>query len=418
MRVLLAHNKYRAFGGEDRHVALLEPALREAGVETRLFEQSADALEHSLPRRLRAGVSLAYNPGGGGIGEPLDEWTPDVVHFHNLWPLLTPAALRIARRRGAAVVLTVHNCRFACPGGTCTVDTHPAQKGLFDNHCLSGSSLRCGVVNNPREKLSESIAYGTALELHRRLRLLERWVDAFIAPSEYIARMLELVRIPRERIHVIPNGISPETQDGSRGREFALFIGRISPEKGIRTLIEAADLAMEVPIATAGTGPLDAEVRSSRIRPLGPLDRDSLEQAVADAAFTILPSECHENSPYALLESFATAKPAIATRVGGIPEIVRHEETGLIVAPRDPRGLAESLIRLWRDPDLMESLGSRALRSVHQTFSLDRQIERTLDLYRQLGADSASPVRVGRHSGPLGAVSGSEAIAGQSTGIR
>ncbi len=135
---------------------------------------------------------LAYDPAAGGISDALKQWRPEVVHFHNIWPLLTPAALRLAKRSGASVVLTLHNCRFACPGGTCSVEAHPATNGLRDNACLSGSSLRCALTNNPRRARGESVAYGAALEIQRRVGMLRRWVDAFIAPSGYVAAMLAL----------------------------------------------------------------------------------------------------------------------------------------------------------------------------------------------------------------------------------
>ena len=172
MKVLLAHNRYRLVGGEDRHVALLRQALDDAGVETRLFEPRSDGLTSSRARRLAAAALLTYHPGGGGIGRILEEWRPDVVHFHNTWPLLTPAALRLSKRAGAAVVLTAHNTRFACPGGTCTIETHPAVNGLADNRCLAGSSLRCALRHNPRGSLDESLAYGFAQDAQRRLHLL------------------------------------------------------------------------------------------------------------------------------------------------------------------------------------------------------------------------------------------------------
>src|SRR5512133_2040522 len=112
MRVLIAHNRYRTVSGEDRHVALLAAALQDAGLETQVFEPRSDVLTTSRLRRLRAGALLAYSPRAAGIGRLLKDWRPDLVHFHNIWPLLTPAAFRMSKQAGAAVVLTLHNCRF------------------------------------------------------------------------------------------------------------------------------------------------------------------------------------------------------------------------------------------------------------------------------------------------------------------
>ena len=383
MKVLLAHNRYRLVGGEDRHVALLRQALDDAGVETRLFEPRSDGLTSSRARRLAAAALLTYHPGGGGIGGILEEWRPDVVHFHNTWPLLTPAALRLSKRAGTAVVLTAHNTRFACPGGTCTIETHPAVNGLADNRCLAGSSLRCALRHNPRGSLGESLAYGFAQDAQRSLHLVSRWVDEIIAPSTYVSEMLELAGAPMDRVTLIPHGV-PERAPASGEPRFALYAGRITPEKGIGTLIEAAAAAPDVPVAAAGEGPLLARLRASSIQHLGMLDREGMDRAMAEAAFTIIPSESHENLPYGVIESLAAGKPVIATEVGGLPEVVRDGETGLIIPPASPDALAEALRRLWSDPGLTKRLGENALRDARTRFRLDLQVERTTELYGRL----------------------------------
>jgi glycosyltransferase involved in cell wall biosynthesis len=386
MRVLIAHNCYRTMGGEDRHVAMLEGALQDAGLETSLFEPHSDALSSSRLRRLRAGALLAYSPRAAGIGRILEDWRPDVVHFHNIWPLLTPAALRLSKQAGAAVVLTVHNCRFACPAGACPIHAHPAPNGPADNRCLAGSSLRCALRNNPRGEIGESVAYGFAQEIQHRLHMLDRWVDAFVAPSGYVAHMLGLAGIAINRVTVIPHGIPVRPPAKRHRSRFALFAGRISADKGIKTLIKATGAAPDVPIALAGSGPLVEEIRAAPVEYLGQLDREGIDRAFSEAAFTVIPSECQESFGYSALESFDAGKPVIATAVGGLPEIVTHEETGLIVPPGSPRALAEGVRRLWRNPQLTKALGAKGLQTVRERFPLDLQIERTIELYQELCA--------------------------------
>lgn len=330
----LAHNRYRTASGEDRHVELLAEGLRAGGHEISLFRPTSDGLADSRSARLEAGALLAYNPRAGAIKDILDEWRQQIVHFHNVWPLLTPAAIRASKRAGAATVLTLHNCRFACPGGACSVSTHPGRDGLFANHCIAGSSLRCAIRNNPRGAVAESLAYGLAQEIQRRLHFLERWVDAFVAPSHYVASMLGAAGIDGRRIAVIPHGVHPQRRVESRGSRFALYVGRLTAEKGVGTLLEAARAGSEVPIAVAGAGPMAEQVRSAPVQYLGLLGRDALDEALAAAAYTVVPSECHENLPYSVLESFAAGKPVIASNVGGLPEVVDHESTGLIVIQR------------------------------------------------------------------------------------
>ena len=142
MRVVIAHNRYRSVGGEEHHVDLLVEWLLEAGLEVRRFEV-ASPTEASIGERLKVGATLTYRPAGARLMRGiLAREKPDIVHFHNVFPLLTPAAMHEAHRYGAAVVLTVHNYRFACPSGTLL------RNGRVHEDCIEGSSLLCGLRNS------------------------------------------------------------------------------------------------------------------------------------------------------------------------------------------------------------------------------------------------------------------------------
>jgi glycosyltransferase involved in cell wall biosynthesis len=386
MRVLIAHNRYRFAGGEERYVDLLETGLTDAGVTARRFERDSADIAGSPWRRAAAGVSLAYRPGGGGIGRALAEVEPDVVHFNNIWPLLTPAALRLAHRRGAAVVLTVHNYRFACPSGTLYGHGHP------HDECVEGSSLLCSLKNR-RDGVAESLAYGIALEAHRRLKMLERWVDAFVAPSEFVRRMLIRAGIPSCRIRVIPNGIPLPELTSDPGVGGALYLGRLAEEKGLRTLLDAARLAPDVSVVVAGDGPLVEDIRNSRVDYVGMLRGASLAQAMDDAAFTVVPSEWYDNQPFAALEALAAGRPVIATRIGGLPEIVRDGLDGLLVEPHAPVALAAAMKQLAEDPAYARTLGASAAKSARERFGLPQHVSRVVELYREITASKASARR-------------------------
>ncbi len=375
MRVLIAHNRYRVPGGEERHVELLEQGLVEAGVEVRRFERDSHELEDAPLRRAATALTLAYRPGAAGIGRVLDEWRPDVVHFHNLWPLLTPSALRAARRRGIGVVLTLHNYRFACPAGTLLRD------GVVHEDCIDGSSLACGVRGARRARV-EGVAYGLALELQRRLRLLERWVDVFVAPSAFLARMLRRSGVPEQRVEVVPHGVPLSTPE-PRSDRYALFTGRLSPEKGVSTLLRAAALAPDVPVVLAGSGSLaaDAARTNTSVTYVGRLTGSAVEKARSAAAFAVVPSEWYEVLPFAAIEALAAGLPVVATAIGGLPEVVDDGVDGLLVPPRDAHALAEAMRLLWRDAALRSELGENARRIAGERFSLSAQTRRLTALY-------------------------------------
>ena len=253
---------------------------------------------------------------------------------------------------------------------------------MLVNRCLAGSSLRCAIRNDPRDARVESLVYGFALEVQRRLGMLRRWVDAFIAPSRHVAAMLELTGVPLTKIHLIRNGVAVD-EPLPPGSEFALYAGRLDPSKGVATLLRAAKLA-KAPIAIAGAGALAPEVGKAPVHNLGELDPAGIENALRRAAFTIVPSECRENSSYVVAESFAAARATVATRIGGLPETVREGHTGLLVEPGDAHRLAAAIDRLWGEAGLSARLGAEAHKVARSELRLQSQLDRTVDLYSAL----------------------------------
>jgi glycosyltransferase involved in cell wall biosynthesis len=381
MKVLLVHNRYRSPGGEERHLELLSRSLVDEGADVRTLVVDSDSLR-TRRSRLSTAVALAYSRRSfRRLRDEVRRSGAEVVHFHNLWPILTPAALHGAREAGARVVLTVHNYRFACPSGTLLRHGEP------HDDCLDGSSLACGVRGATEHGL-RTIAYGAALELHRRLGLLERWVDAFITPAEFLRGAVARAGIEPGRVHVIRNAVPANRLDRSPDRStFALFAGRLSREKGLEIIAAAARLAPEVAIIVAGSGPLEAVLgreRPASLELVGHQDHEHLERLYAASSMSLLPSTCHEVAPYAALEAGAAGKPVIGSDVGGIPEIVADGKTGLLVAPGDPEALAAAMRLLWHDPALAAGLGVQAALRVRREHSLPRAAQQHLSLYRQV----------------------------------
>jgi glycosyltransferase involved in cell wall biosynthesis len=381
VRVLLAHNRYRLPGGEERHLDLLERGLREAGAEVRRFERTSP--ERVSPIRGAAiALGMTYRPSSArALGREVDAWRPDVVHAHNLLPLLTPSVLRAAKRGGAAVVLTVHNYRLFCPAGTLV----RARDSHAHRSCVRGSSLACG-LRGARTSWPESVVYGLALELQRRLRLVDRWVDAYVAPSEFVARLLVEAGFPRARVHVVRNGV-PLPQRAETRREYALYAGRLSSEKGIRTLVAASRRAPEVPLVIAGDGPLHGELRAAgrgdAVTFVGRVPADSVDEIRRGAAFAVVPSDCPEVLPFAAIESLAHGTPVIATNQGSLPEIAR-DGAGEIVAAGDADALAAAMRRWWRRAQSEPGYGAAARDAAEKRFSLGRQTAHMLALYESL----------------------------------
>jgi glycosyltransferase involved in cell wall biosynthesis len=376
LRVLLAHNRYRVSGGEERHVDLLANALEEAGITVDVFEPTSSAIDARRVRRVALGATLTYRPHGRrSLMARLESLRPDVVHFHNIWPLLTPAALHAARDSGARVLLTLHNFRFACVSGTLTAG------GKVHDDCLAGSSLRCA-IRNPRQSWLETAAYAVAISIQRRLGLLDRWVDTLIAPSEFVAGSARRAGL-RSPIDVIPHGV-PIVRAVADRHDYALFAGRLSPEKGVDTLLAAAARVPEVPVLVAGAGPLEPALRAANnITYLGALAPAELDRVRSRARFTVVPSEAPESFGLSAAESMAAGVPVVASRIGALPEAVDDGVTGLLVPPGDAEALAGAMQRLWSDPDQASAMGKRAHNVVRERYSLERQTRRVIAAYEE-----------------------------------
>src|SRR3954454_1764141 len=338
MRVLLLHNRYRSEGGEERSVDLQLRALGRAGVEHELVEARSDQVG-----RAAAAIALLR----GGARSP-DLPPADVVHVHNMQPLLGPRALEAARAAGARVVLHLHNARLFCAIGVASRDGGPC----FRCH---GRLTLPGLVLNCRDSVAEAAVYAAGLSLHQPR--VWRAVDRFLAPSTWAAGQLARLGVPSDRLEVLPHYL-PSFAPGSRAHEgaYALVASRLSEEKGIDVAIEAA-AATGVPLRIAGEGPAEEELTAlagrldAPVEFLGRVERERVAELLAGAAMVLMPSRYHEFSPYSALEAMAAGVPVVATPMGGLPELIGAERCV-------PSGeIAARLRALWSSPDERRSEG-------------------------------------------------------------
>ena len=377
-RVVILHNRYRIEGGEERSVELQVAALRRAGIPHRLLQRSSAAAS-------RPGAAVALVRGGeepGEVERAVRDLRAGVVHAHNLHPLLGPRALAAAREAGARVVLHLHNVRLFCAIGI-------AFRDGADCHRCRGRRRLPGLLLNCRGSISEATAYAAGLALHHPA-LLEA-VDRFVAPSRHAVAQLVYLGLPRDRIetlaHYLPDDAFAERSLADRGR-FGLIAARLAPEKGIETAIEAA-AATRVPLKVAGEGPLEPVLREriaalrAPVELLGRVGAAEIHRLRKSAAFAVLPSLYHEFSPFSALEAMAAGTPVVASRAGGLPELVGEERC----VPRgNASALAEALDHLWRDPDRRRAEGDALIARAREGFGEKRFVRDLHDLYERLGA--------------------------------
>ena len=378
MRVLLLHNRYRLEGGEERSVELQLRALAKAGIEHRLFERRSAEVG-------RGHAARAILRGGGAEGEiasAVRELGAEVAHAHNMQPLIGPRGLAAAREAGARVVLHLHNARLFCAIGVAARDGGPCFR-------CRGRNTVPGLVLNCRGSLPEAAVYATALAAHQPL--VFDAVDRFATPSRWAAGQLALLGVPADRLDVLPHylpaaELAPSSRAGEGG--YALAASRLSPEKGLGTAIEAAALA-GVPLRIAGDGPQAAELAGlarrlgALVEMLGPVAREGMAQLLAGAAMLVLSSHYHEFSPFSVLEAMGAGVPVVATRTGGVPDLIGLDRC---VPIGDAPALAERMRALWEQPDLRRDEGEALLARTREDHSEERYMRELLELYERAGA--------------------------------
>jgi glycosyltransferase involved in cell wall biosynthesis len=375
-RVLLLHNRYRIEGGEERSVALQQAALRRAGVDCRSLERRSA----ELSRGRAAAALLRGGDEPNRVAAAVRQLGADVLHAHNMQPLFGPRGLAAGRAAGARVVLHLHNARLFCAIAVASRDGGPCFR------CRGRFTLP-GLVLNCRGSLPEAAVYATALS--KQLPQVLEAVDRFVAPSRYAVGQLALLGLPADRLEPLPHYLPAEAfaeRSAAAKGGYALVASRLSEEKGIDTAIEAAALA-GVPLRVAGEGPAAAELAALARRSGAPVEfpgrlgRERLAELLAGAAMVVMPSRYHEFAPYSALEAMAAGLPVLASRLGGLPELVGPERC---LPPNDPPALAARMTELWKRPDLREHEGEALLRRARQRHSEDIYVERLLDLYERV----------------------------------
>lgn len=359
-RVLIVHNEYQFHGGEDSVVAQEIGALERAGCEVRLFTLSNKSIVTPIDR-LRAAFQSVNSP--KNIGLVLKEITvfrPDVVHVHNYFPLISPMVHVAVRKTGTPTIQTLHNYRIICANAMLTRNGAPCEV------CVGGSAYNAVLHRCYRDSRLGSLAVARSIQHHKQIGTWANDVDRFIALTEFERGRFIAAGLPGDRIAVKANGLADPGPVRPGEREGLLFVGRLTSEKGIETLIAAAKLAGRR-VTVVGTGPLADQVAASPdLDYRGQVTPAQVRAAMSEARALIVPSLWYEGLPMVVVEAFAMGLPVIASRIGSLAEIVSDEVTGLHAAPGDAADLARAMTRILTDRASSERM-SRAARSQYES---------------------------------------------------
>jgi glycosyltransferase involved in cell wall biosynthesis len=397
LRILVVHCAYQLHGGEDSVVEAEVALLQAHGHDVRLLlRRNADIA--SMPT-WRVAVDTVWSTDSARMLEEItQDWRPDVMHVHNTLLLLSPSIFWSARRQGIPVVQTLHNFRLGCLSATFLRD------GQVCEDCLGRAPL-AGVRHGCyRDSRPQSAVLAASVMAHRWLGTYTRHVDRFIALTRFARDKFIDMGLPPERLRVKPNFVPWCEAPGSDGRQGGIYVGRLSVEKGIDTLLEAWPLlgSAQDHIRVMGTGPREAQVRErvgTQCAGHTPLT-DVLSQ-MERSAFLILPSVCYEGFPRTVVEAFSRGLPVIASRLGSMAELIDDGRTGLLFEAGNPQALAERIHWAMEHPQAMAEMGRNARAVYEQEFTAERNHEHLMQVYAEaIGSNRAGDTGSGEREVP------------------
>lgn len=393
MRVLLVHNHYQQPGGEDRVFAAEADLLESRGHRVLRFTAHNDSVAGGGSAALAA-TAVWNGRARRELSDLVRRERPDVAHFHNTFPLISPAAYYAARAEGVPVIQTLHNYRLVCPNALLFRD------GGACEDCLGRALPWPGVVHACyRGSRAASGATAAVIAAHRMLGTWGRTVTSYVALTRFAREKLVQGGLPPEKVVVKPNFVDPDPGTGEGRGGYALFVGRLSPEKGLGTLLAAwrrmGDGAGGVPLRIVGGGPLEPWVAATArevpgVSVLGERPAAEVRELMRDAAFLVFPSECYENLPTAIIESFAAGTPVLASDMGAAGELVDGGRTGLRFRPRDPDALAARVGWMLANPTGLRRMRREARAEFEKKYTADRSYEALTGIYRSAMRAGAS----------------------------
>jgi glycosyltransferase involved in cell wall biosynthesis len=388
MKVLLVHSAYQQFGGEDSVVRAETELLQSHGDEVRLYGRHNDEIKQfNLAQKALFFPQTIYSwKTSGELGSVVREYKPDVAFIHNVYPLISPSAYHTLHRLGVPTVQVLHNFRPFCPNGFYYT------QGQICEACRDGNYLNAVRKRCFKNSVALSGVYALTLGLNRLGGMIDK-ISAFVCLTEFFRIKMREAGVPEKKLFVRPNFVAAPALNAEEktADSYALFIGRLSPEKGIWTLIHAFEQLPAVRLKIVGTGPMEQELRNylrekgiRNIELLGFKAGDEKWQVLRNSFCLVLPSEWYENFPVTALEGFMAAKPVIASRMGGLPYIVEEGKSGLLFEAGQSAELAQQIQYLADHPDEAARMGRCGRSLTESKYGPEQGYSSLMNIFQQV----------------------------------
>ncbi|SMD04695.1 Glycosyltransferase involved in cell wall bisynthesis [Novosphingobium sp. B1] len=379
----MVHNRYQHAGGEDTVFANEAQMLREAGHEVVEHLTSNDRIKSTFDKLLAsAGVIWSYS-GYRSLGHALDIAKPDVVHVHNFFPYPSASLFWASARRGIPTVWTLHNFRVMCANGLLYRDNQPCTK------CVTGNALPAVLHKCYRGSRAGSAAVAAQIAAHRFLGTWKSKVTRFVALTEFAREQFVKAGLPAERIVVKPNFTKVNSLT-FQSRMGALYVGRLSAEKGLETLVRAWAKVGEK-LTIVGDGPLRGHLQQlagPNVHFLGTMNSAEVASEMSRARLLVIPSVWFENFPMTVIEGMATATPILASNIGSLATLISDGVTGLHFNPGDEDDLARVANIALADDERLREIGRRAREHFITHLSSDKNRAILEQIYKDVMAEN------------------------------
>jgi glycosyltransferase involved in cell wall biosynthesis len=405
MKIILVHNSYQQRGGEDVVFEQELELLRGHGHRVVVYSRSNSEIHgYSALRRLGLAKQVIW------ASNTYDEMVrlirqekPELVHVHNTFLMISPSVYSACRDAGVPVVQTLHNYRLLCP------EANLLRNGQTCEKCIHGTLLNSVIHGCKWDSRPSTAVIALMLAAHRARHTWSRMIDCYITPSEFAARKFVEGGLPADKLVIKPNFVHPDPGVRKGSGAYAVYVGRLSPEKGADTLLRGWSLIRgHVPLLVIGDGPLRETLslefqRDSRVTFCGLLPRAKVFETLRCARLMVAPSRCYETFAMTIVEAYACGLPVIASGIGAIQELVAHGRTGLLFSPGSAESLAESVEWAWSHPADLQQMGDECRVEFESKYSAERNYQLLMAIYERVTSGQTLPETArAQQEGPAG----------------
>lgn len=404
MRILLVNKFHYLKGGSEKYYFELANLLKEKGHQIAFFSMQNDKniktgekeyfveeIDLNTGSKLKALDVIYSKENKKKMTEALEDFKPDIVHINNFQRQLSESIIEAIKEKNIPIVFTAHDLEAVCPNKTMLDEN----KNICEL-CKNGNYVNCIKKKCIKSSLLKSILGAVETKYYRNKKVYTKKIDKIVTPSKFYKKQLIDYGVDENKIIAMPNFLDIDKYNiETRDDGYALYFGRLSKEKGILNLLEAFSYIENQKLYIAGDGPEKEKIEKmikdrhleNNVKLLGFLNEKEMQEAIANSKFVVLPSIWYDNCPYSILETLTIGKPVIGSDIGGIPELVKNKQNGLIFKHDDIRDLEEKMKLLFENNELVKEYSKNAKKIAQKEYSKEEYYNKMIKIYEDVLGD-------------------------------